>query len=185
MDIGKEIIKSIQTMIDRKLDNYKTDRTYRSVIKSITPKGYVIIDETGSERTVQCCIPGVSLKTGDSVLVKIPNGNLQQIHIAGINGKTKAAITATQIGSLTVGNDQKPIYLNNGIATACDSTVGGTAKPIYSKNGTLTSCSSTVGSTSVPVYMNAGSITACNSSMITYSENEPIELSTGITWIDV
>jgi hypothetical protein len=164
MDFKTEIIKSIQTMIDRKLDNYKTDRTYRSVIKSITPKGYVIIDETGSERTVQCCIPGVSLKTGDSVLVKIPNGNLQQIHIAGINGKTKAAITATQIGSLTVG---------------------GTAKPIYSKNGTLTSCSSTVGSTSVPVYMNAGSITACNSSMITYSENEPIELSTGITWIDV
>lgn len=163
----------------------KCDHTFESVIKHITKKGYVILDETGSERTVQCCIPGVTLKTGDRVLVKIPNGNLKQIHIAGICGKTSAAITATQIGSSTVGNGKKPIYLNNGIATACDSTVGGNAKPIYSKNGTLTACSSTVGSTSVPVYMNAGTITACNSSMITYSEHEPLELSAGITWIDV
>ena len=164
MDFKTEILKSIQTMIDRKLDNYKADRTFQSVIKHITKKGYVILDETGSERTVQCSIPGVGLKVGDSVLVKIPNGNLKQIHIAGINGKTKATMIATHIGS---------------------STVGGRAKPIYSDNGILSACNSTVGSASVPVYMNAGTITACTSSTITYSENEPLELNTGETWIDV
>lgn len=88
MDIGKEIIKSIQTMIDRKLDNYKTDRTFQSVIKSITKKGYVILDETGSERTVQCCIPNVELKAGQHVWVKEPMGDIKGLHICGVVVKT-------------------------------------------------------------------------------------------------
>lgn len=119
MDFKTEILKSIQTIIDRKLDNYKTDRTFQSVIKYVTKKGYVILDETGSERTVQCCIPGVRLKTGDKVLVKIPNGDLKQIHIAGIYGNTSASITATQIGSSTIGSISVPVYMNGGMITAC------------------------------------------------------------------
>lgn len=38
MDLGKEMLKTIQIMIDRKLNTYKTDRTYRTVIKGITKK---------------------------------------------------------------------------------------------------------------------------------------------------
>lgn len=33
LDLGKEIIKSIQIIVDRQLSNYKADRTYKSVIK--------------------------------------------------------------------------------------------------------------------------------------------------------
>ena len=33
-------------MINRKFRNYKADRTYESVIKEITPKGYVVVDNT-------------------------------------------------------------------------------------------------------------------------------------------
>lgn len=84
MDLGKEIIKSIQIMIDRKLDNYKADRTYKTVIKDITKKGYVVLDRAGSERTVQCCIPGVSLRKMQSVWVKEPMGKLNEIHICGV-----------------------------------------------------------------------------------------------------
>lgn len=86
MDFKTEILKTIETMIDKKLDNYKADRTYRSVIKSINKKGYVIIDTTGSERTVQCCIPGVELRVGQSVYVKEPMGKLNDIHICGVVG---------------------------------------------------------------------------------------------------
>ena len=57
MNLGDELLKTIQIIINRKLKNYKADRTYKSVIKQVTPKGYVILDETGRERTVQCCIP--------------------------------------------------------------------------------------------------------------------------------
>ena len=38
IDIRKEILKSIQIMIDKKLDTYKADITYESIIKNITPK---------------------------------------------------------------------------------------------------------------------------------------------------
>ena len=59
----------------------KFDRTYRSIIKAVTPKGYVILDDSGSERTVKCCIPGVELKVGQNVWVKVPMGDLNGIHI--------------------------------------------------------------------------------------------------------
>lgn len=72
-----------------------------------------------------------------------------------------SAGTANKLGSTTIGGGAKPIYLNNGTATACSSTVGGTAKPVYMNSGTITACSSTVGDASTPVYMNGGTITAC------------------------
>lgn len=88
MDIAKEILKSIQIMVDKKLDHYKADRTYQSVITEITPKGYVVLDECGGKRTVQCCIPNAgSLKPGQKVWVKEPCGRLNALHIAGIIGK--------------------------------------------------------------------------------------------------
>ena len=67
---------------------YKVDRTYRTVIKRITPKGYVIIDEAGQERTVPCCIPNVELRPMQSVYVKEPLGNLKELHICGVVGNT-------------------------------------------------------------------------------------------------
>lgn len=87
MDLGKEILKTIQIMIDKKLDNYKADRTYQSIIKEITPKGYIVLDRTGDKRTVPCCIPNVELRPMQSVYVKEPMGDLKRLHIVGVVGK--------------------------------------------------------------------------------------------------
>lgn len=87
MDLGKEILKAIQIIVDKKLDQYKADCTYQSVIKEITPKGYVILDRSGQERTVQCCIPGLNLRMMQSVWVKEPMGDLKRLHICGVVGK--------------------------------------------------------------------------------------------------
>lgn len=184
MNFREEIFKSIQGMVDKCIGNYKSDHTYQSIIKRITPKGYVVLDESGQERTAKCCIPGVGLKIGDSVLVKIPNGNLKQLHIVGVSGKTTATTTATKVGSSTVGSTKNPIYLNKGIATACNTTIGNTKKPVYMNNGEIATCDATVGNHSKPVYLNNGEITACSSSMITYSDTEPLDLNFGATWID-
>lgn len=87
MNFKEEIFKSIQTMVYKAVDNCKVDRTYESVIKNITPKGYVVLDRAGSERTVQCCIPGITLRIGQSIWVKEPMGKLNKIHICGVIGK--------------------------------------------------------------------------------------------------
>ena len=84
MDFSEEIIKSIQTIINNNSGGYKSDRTYRSIVKNITDKGYVILDGTGSERTVKCCIPNIELRVGQSVWVKEPMGDLRKLHICGI-----------------------------------------------------------------------------------------------------
>ena len=88
MDLGEELLKTIQIMINRKLRKYKADRTYRTVIKRIDKNGYVITDEAGQERTVPCGIPNVELRPMQSVYVKIPCGNLKELHICNIVGNT-------------------------------------------------------------------------------------------------
>ena len=85
-NIADEILKTIKYAVDRKAVN--CDRTYRTVIKRIDKKGYVIIDEAGNERTVPCCIPNVELRPMQSVYVKEPLGNLKELHICGVIDNT-------------------------------------------------------------------------------------------------
>ena len=87
MNFKEEIFKSIQAMVNRTVANCKVDRTYQSIIRRITSEGYVVLDETGSERTVQCCIPGLELRVMQKVWVKEPMGKLGHLHICGVAGK--------------------------------------------------------------------------------------------------
>ena len=84
-NIADEILKTIKYAVDRKAVN--CDITYESVIKRITPKGYVVLDRAGSERTVQCCIPNVELRPAQRVWLREPMGKLNKIHICGVIGK--------------------------------------------------------------------------------------------------
>lgn len=84
MNFQTELLESVKLLFEQKQSTYKADRTYKSVVKRIHRKGYVILDQTGNERTVKCCIPGVTLRVGQGVFVKEPMGDLQQIHICGI-----------------------------------------------------------------------------------------------------
>ena len=84
MDFKEEIFKSIQDMVNRAVENCKVDRTYQSIIKEVTPKGYVILDRTGQERTVQCGIPNVELRPMQSVYVKEPMGKLNEMYICNV-----------------------------------------------------------------------------------------------------
>lgn len=84
MSLGEELIKTMQIMINRRLKNYKADRTYRTVIKRIDKNGYVITDETGSERVVPCCIPNIELRPMQSVYVKEPLGKINELHICNV-----------------------------------------------------------------------------------------------------
>ncbi len=85
-NLAEEILNTIKYAVDKKTIN--CDRTYESVIKEITPKGYVVVDNTGSERTVQCCIPNIELRPMQSVYVKEPMGRLKDLHIVGVVGNT-------------------------------------------------------------------------------------------------
>lgn len=81
-NISDEILKAIKLAVERHAVD--CDRTYESVIKEVTTNGYVILDRSGSERIVKCCIPGVELKPMQKVYVKEPMGKLNGIHICGV-----------------------------------------------------------------------------------------------------
>ena len=74
----KEIVKAIRE------NTVNCDRTYKTVVKKVVNKGYVVLDETGNERTVKCCIPGVELRAGQRVWLKEPLGDIRKMHICGI-----------------------------------------------------------------------------------------------------
>lgn len=88
MDLGKEILKAIQIMVNKKFKNYSADRTYRTVIKRIDKNGYVITDQAGQERIVPCGIPNVELRSGQSVYVTEPLGKINELHICNVAGNT-------------------------------------------------------------------------------------------------
>lgn len=81
-NISDEILKAIKYAVDRKTVN--CDKTYKSVIKSINSNGYVVLDDSGSERTVKCCIPNLTLNVGQCVWIKEPMGKLSNMHICGV-----------------------------------------------------------------------------------------------------
>ena len=85
MSIKEEILQSIGLLIDKKLETYKADTTFVSVIKQVNSNGtYIINDQSGTSRTVKCAIPNITLSNGQAVYVKIPCGNLKKIHICGV-----------------------------------------------------------------------------------------------------
>lgn len=84
MSVSDEIIKTIKYALERYESN--RDKSFKSVVKSIGSKNdtYIILDESGQERTVKCCVPNLNLKVGSKVWVKIPSGKLKDMHIYGI-----------------------------------------------------------------------------------------------------
>ena len=87
------------------------------------------------------------------------------------------ADVATKLGTTTVGSGVKPIYLNNGTATASASTVGSNVKPIYMTNGTLTASNADIGSNAKPIYMVDGTLTAMSSNV--GATNRPVYIKAG------
>lgn len=79
----KEIVRAIRE------NTVNCDRTFKTVIKQVTPKGYVILDESGSERTVPCCIPNANLSAGQMVWVKVPMGDVKGMYICNIVGSRR------------------------------------------------------------------------------------------------
>lgn len=81
--IAEMILESIKYGIDK--NEVGCDKTYTSVIKSVNSNGtYTILDNGGTDRKVKCCIPGAVLTVGQSVWVKEPCGNLNELHICGV-----------------------------------------------------------------------------------------------------
>ena len=79
----KEIARAIRE------NTVNCDRTFKTVIKQVTTKGYVILDESGSERTVPCCIPNANLSAGQMVWVKVPMGDVKGMYICNIVGSRR------------------------------------------------------------------------------------------------
>ena len=87
------------------------------------------------------------------------------------------------LGTSTLGAQNKPIYLSNGLPTASSVDIGSSTKPIYMYQGALTASTSTVGGAGTPVYLKAGVLTACTPSSIVTSVVSDYVTSAGTSGI--
>lgn len=79
------LVKNIIKAVREGQRDVNLTESFSSVIKQINSNGtYVILDQSGQERVVKCCIPELKLKVGMNVWVMIPQGNLNRMHIYGV-----------------------------------------------------------------------------------------------------
>lgn len=77
------ISRVISDLIKTHEHNY--DRTFGSVVLNVNNNNtYTIQDDGGVQRKVKCAIPGLNLKVGQNIWVKIPSGKLEGMHICGV-----------------------------------------------------------------------------------------------------
>lgn len=84
MNFKEEIFKAVQDMVNMAITNSRVDCTFKTVIKGIAKNGYIILDQSGSERIVKCCIPDLKLRIGQAVYVKMMQGKIKDMHICGV-----------------------------------------------------------------------------------------------------
>ena len=124
---------------------------------------------------------------GSSLAVNISGTAANATYATNAGYATNAAYatnagTAAKLGTTDVGGTAKPIWLDNGTATACNATVGNAARPVYMSGGTITVCTGNIGNSTRPVYMANGTLTMCGTSLgvsITGSANKATYDSAG------
>lgn len=79
--------------------------------------------------------------------------------------------------SATVGDINKPTYLNAGKVTALTASIGSSTKPVYLNTGEVSALSNTIGTSVKPVYLNGGNIAALSNTV--GSGSKPVYLSSG------
>lgn len=84
MSIKEDLFKATEIIVDTKLKKYKTDITLPSVIIDVENNGKYKILLDGKNYIVKCSLPNVDLRAGQSVWIKIPNGDFNSKHICGI-----------------------------------------------------------------------------------------------------
>lgn len=77
----KEVLKYINKATKEKTVG---DVTFKSVVSIVDNDWYYVQGQDGTIRKVKCCIPNVEIKVGQPVWVKMPCGNLKDMHICGV-----------------------------------------------------------------------------------------------------
>lgn len=110
----------------------KGDTSYDAATagKLKSPVNLSVTDGAGGHKGAATSFDG----SGDVELV------LPAIIKATLEGNATTATTATKLGTATVGSTTRPIYLNQGTATALSATVGSGTQPVWLNAGTLTAC---------------------------------------------
>lgn len=77
------IIQAIIEIVDKKIRHLSYDKTFPSVVYEKDDKGKHKIAYEGRLRSVSNALP-IEIDIGTLVWVKIPNGNLKNMHICGV-----------------------------------------------------------------------------------------------------
>lgn len=84
MNQNSNFLKSIEILADTLLKKYYPDKTFPSVVYGVNSDGTYTIVKANQKYNVKCAIPGLQLRLGSNVWVKIPSSRMQDMHICGV-----------------------------------------------------------------------------------------------------
>lgn len=90
-EVGSTIIRSVNTLLNERLKSLKYDKTFKSTVWEKNSDGTYKISYMGQLYNV-CNALGTQLQPGQSVWIKIPGGIFRNMHICGINYKTRKKV---------------------------------------------------------------------------------------------
>lgn len=82
-EIGNNIIKAIDTLLEERLKRMKYDRTFKSTVLRKLSNSIYEINYLGQTYRIPNAL-GTELGVGQSVWVKLPCGDFKEMHICGI-----------------------------------------------------------------------------------------------------
>lgn len=82
-EFGSNLIEIINTILDKRLDDIKFDKTFKSTVWAVNSDGTYKINYLGQQYDVYNALD-TELKPGQSVWIKIPCGIMKNMHICGI-----------------------------------------------------------------------------------------------------
>lgn len=84
MDFVNTIVNEVVKAIEKKNSKLSYDKTFPSVVYGVNDDGTYIIIKENQRYNVKCAIPNSNVRLGSKVWVKIPCGQLKDMHICGI-----------------------------------------------------------------------------------------------------
>ena len=164
----------------------------RSVDRSIEYEAGTAIEITENTHKINVKIDGITVKINPNGCLSVDIPNIYAVtailetlsrypldhNYRDLRPLVPNGVNQGKWATETVGANNKPIYLNQGVITASNSTIGANNKPIYMNDGVITPSNADIGANNNPVYMNNGVITPSNASI--GAANKPIHVENGI-----
>lgn len=151
----------------------------RSVDRSIEYEAGTAIEITENTHKINVKIDGITVKIDSNGCLSVDIPNIYAVtailetlsrypldhNYRDLRPLVPNGVNQGKWATETVGANNQPIFLNDGVITPSNANIGAANKPVHVENGIIKASGANVGTATKPMYMNNGVLTQCNDNL--------------------